>query len=203
MPNINIQVRQKRAYSPQARLVCGNSDYTITFDFDPEWDEYEVKTARFIYNGQIADVVFTGAVCAVPKIINATHCAVGVFAGDLRTTTPAMITCAKSILCSGGSPVEPAPDVYAQIMELLNQGGGEGGPGGYYTPVVAQPTPGSLQMSFTPSAEGMAVVEPVTVQLPAGPVGPTGPAYELTEADKQEMVDAVLVALPDGDEVSY
>ena len=30
-----------------------------------------------------------------------------------------------------------------------------------------------------------------------------GPVYQLTEADKQEMVDAVLAALPDGDEVSY
>ena len=36
-----------------------------------------------------------------------------------------------------------------------------------------------------------------------GPRGEQGPAYELTEADKQELVDAVLAALPNGDEVSY
>jgi len=33
--------------------------------------------------------------------------------------------------------------------------------------------------------------------------GEVGPAYELTDADKQTLVEAVLTALPDGDEVSY
>ena len=121
MPIINIQVRRKKAASPVAHIVCGNSDYKISFNFDEEWDAYERKTARFIYNGQFADVVFTGDVCDVPVIQNATMCAVGVFAGDLRTTTPALITCDKSILCGGGSPAEPSPDVYAQIMALFTE----------------------------------------------------------------------------------
>lgn len=38
---------------------------------------------------------------------------------------------------------------------------------------------------------------------PAGKDGAPGPAYELTEDDKQEMVNLVLAALPNGDEVSY
>lgn len=33
--------------------------------------------------------------------------------------------------------------------------------------------------------------------------GETGPAYQLTVSDKQELVDAILAALPNGDEVSY
>lgn len=36
-----------------------------------------------------------------------------------------------------------------------------------------------------------------------GPKGDTGPAYTLTETDKQEIVQDVLDALPNGDEVSY
>ena len=36
-----------------------------------------------------------------------------------------------------------------------------------------------------------------------GAQGPVGPAYELTEADMAEIVNAVLAAMPDGDEVSY
>lgn len=121
MPIININVRRKKAISPLTHIVCGNKDYQISFNFDSEWDEYEVKTARFIWNGQYADVVFTGNVCDVPVISNAMLCAVGVYAGDLSTTTPAMISCDKSILCGDGLPAEPAPDVYAQIMELLNK----------------------------------------------------------------------------------
>lgn len=123
MSVINIMVRRKKASDPVARIVCGNSGYKISFDFDAEWDAYEVKTARFIWNGKRADVVFSGNVCSVPIITNAYMCAVGVYAGDLCTTTPAKIGCDKSILCSGGLPDDPAPDVYAQIMELLNNGG--------------------------------------------------------------------------------
>lgn len=126
MPIINIEVRQKVAISPLAHLVCGNSDYQIVFQFDEEWAEHTTKTARFIWADQYVDVVFQDDICAVPVIMNTNYCAVGVFAGDLRTTTPALISCDKSILCSKGVPADPPPDVYAQIMDLLNHGGGGG-----------------------------------------------------------------------------
>ena len=38
---------------------------------------------------------------------------------------------------------------------------------------------------------------------PQGPEGPQGPAYTLTPEDTQTIVQAVLAALPNGDEVSY
>ena len=124
MPVINIQVRRKKATNAVSRIVCGNSDYVISFNFDDEWAAHHTKTARFIWNGQYQDVVFTGTTCKVPVLSNTTMVAVGVYAGDLSTTTPALIGCDKSILCGGGLPADPAPDVYAQIMELLNDGGG-------------------------------------------------------------------------------
>jgi hypothetical protein len=125
MPTIQIAVKNKIAASPVEQLVCGNSDYQIEFLFDEEWDSLSVKTARFVWNGQKQDVVFEGNTCPVPVISNATTCLVGVYAGDLRTTTPALVGCRKSVLCEGGLPADPAPDVYAQIMEMLqNMGGG-------------------------------------------------------------------------------
>ena len=130
MMNINISIRRKKASSPASHIVCGNTDYQITFTFDSEWDAYDVKTARFIWNGQYVDVVFTGNVCPVPTIRDATLCMVGVYAGDLHTTTPAYIKCDRSILCGEGSPAAPTEDVYAQIMKLLNNGGPGGGGGG-------------------------------------------------------------------------
>ena len=126
MPIINIRVRRKKAAGPVARIVCGNSDYKISFNFDEEWDAHPVKTARFIWNGQYQDVVFNGNVCDVPVLTNT---AVGVYAGDLRTTTPALIACDKSILCGNGLPADPSPDVYAQIMRLLNNIGPAGAGG--------------------------------------------------------------------------
>lgn len=120
MPIIEISVKNKVAASPKGEIVCGNSDYQIKFAFDDEWAAYDVKTARFSYGGKFVDVIFNGDTCAAPVISGTTVCAVGVFAGDLHTTTPALVSCAKSILCNEGTPADPAPDVYAQIMERLN-----------------------------------------------------------------------------------
>lgn len=126
---LHVTVADKIATYNQrgGKIVCGNSDYQIRFLFDAEWDAHAVKTARFIYNGIVVDKVFEGNTVDVPVIRNAPIAAVGVFAGALQTTTPAFIPCMKSILCSDGLPPDPAPDVYAQIMELLANGGGGGG----------------------------------------------------------------------------
>lgn len=121
MPNINIIVREKIAQAVgDTHIVCGNSDYISVFDFDAEWDAYETKTARFIWNGKYTDVVFTGTKCPVPVITGAFGVLVGVYAGDLHTTTAATVDTEKSILCRNGLPADPPPDVYAQIIAQLN-----------------------------------------------------------------------------------
>lgn len=108
-------------------IVCGNSDYVIEFTFDSEWDDHQIKTARFITASGFSDVVFEGTSVAVPIIQNTTSLTVGVFSGNLKTTTPAVIPCMKSILCGEGVPVDPPPDVYTQLMEKINglEGGAE------------------------------------------------------------------------------
>lgn len=121
MPDINIRVKNKIATADRTIYVCGNSDYVAAFDFDSEWDAYETKTARFSFGGQYTDVVFTGNQCEIPVITNTFSFNVGVFAGDLHTTTSAYISCRKSILCGTGTPAAPTEDVYSQIMELLNR----------------------------------------------------------------------------------
>ena len=118
---INITIRDKLAVvADRTVYVCGNSDYTVHFDFDAEWDAYKTKTARFVYGSKYKDVVFDGNECPVPIIANAYGLNVGVFAGDLHTSTPAYVETERSILCGFGSPADPDPDVYAQIMEKLN-----------------------------------------------------------------------------------
>lgn len=119
---IHISVNDKiAAYRMRdGEIVCGNSDYTIEFAFDSEWDAETTKTARFSYNGVHEDVIFSGNTVSVPVLRNVIALSVGVFAGNLRTTTPAFIPCRRSILCDGGVPAAPGEDVYNQIMELLN-----------------------------------------------------------------------------------
>ena len=108
-------------------IVCGNSDYKIQFTFDGEWNTGAAKTARFVYmNGgsvDYTDVVFTGDTVDVPILSNTRTVRVGVFEGDLHTTTPAVIPCELSIRCGTGAPVDPTPSQYDQIMVLLYTGG--------------------------------------------------------------------------------
>lgn len=124
MKNIEIAVKGRVAWQTNPVVyICGNGDYEVVFSFDPEWDRYETKTARFIHDGVSTDVVFSGNKCTIPKTINATRLEVGVFAGDLYATTRATVRCLKSILCDSGAPADPLPDVYAQLMEMLRNGG--------------------------------------------------------------------------------
>lgn len=118
---IAIQIREKIATClSEISIVCGNSDYIVDFSFDEEWNEHSFKTARFIANGEYTDVVFEGNECSMPIILKARMVSVGVFAGNLSTSTPAILACKPGILDENDIPAPPKEDVYAQIMKILN-----------------------------------------------------------------------------------
>lgn len=121
MKTIKVTVRDKIALASAVEYVCGNSDFVVEFDFDAEWDAHDIKTARFVYNGTYTDVVFSGNQCPVPVISNTAAVKIGVFAGNLQTTTPAYVDAKKSILCENGAPADPPADVYNQIIDLANE----------------------------------------------------------------------------------
>lgn len=123
---INIEVQDKRPTvlgSPV--IVCGNSGYELSFSFDSEWDEEPAKTARFLFvrEGKVRyeDVVFMGTTCQVPVLAGIKEVRVGVFAGNLITSTPAVISCEPSILCGTGAPEDPTPEEYHQLVALVNE----------------------------------------------------------------------------------
>lgn len=101
MKNLRIIVVDKIAtyLHRDGEIVCGNSDYQIVFTFDDEWDDITTKTARFRWGGENHDVKFEGTTCPVPVINDATEVIVGVFADEI-STTPVVIPCKRSILCS-------------------------------------------------------------------------------------------------------
>lgn len=122
---IEIVVRDRIAtYVGRKPIVCENSDYFVHFSFDAEWDEYVVKTAKFILpSGEYIPVVFEGDVCQAPRISKTNILKIGVETGNVRTTTCAVVPCLYSCTCDAGGEIPPpADDVYAQIMELINQG---------------------------------------------------------------------------------
>lgn len=174
MPNIKITVADKRAaLAEDTCIVCGNSDYTVTFIFDEEWADHPAKTARFKYKSKgvnrYTDVVFNGDTCKVPVLVGTHEVRVGVYAGNLQTTTGATIPCERSIRCSSPLHTEPPKDVYDQLMESIESGMLKGEPG-------------------EPGKDGHTPEKGVDYNTPE---------------DKAEMVEMVLAALPNGDEVSY
>lgn len=119
MRKIRVDIKNKIAtYNTRdGVIVCGNKGYTITFTFDEEWNECTTKTARFIWNGRYYDKEFTGDECSVPVINDATNVTVGVYAGDLKTTTPANIPCLISILCGNPKVIEENIKEYRDIAQ--------------------------------------------------------------------------------------
>ena len=119
---IVVQIRDKIATClTDVPVVCGNSDYVVAFDFDAEWDKHRVKTARFKSNCKHEDVVFEDNECPMPPIFNAKIAWVGVFAGDLSTSTPAIVHCKPGILDGEDIPAPPRDDVYTQLVALTEE----------------------------------------------------------------------------------
>lgn len=125
MNHINIKIRKKTAVADAgAVIVCGNSDYTVRFDFDDEWSGTGVKTARFTReNGGYTDVQFEGSEVAVPAISNTRMLYIGCYAGNIMTSTAAPVRAVPCCTDPAGQPEEPTPNVYAQLIERFDRQG--------------------------------------------------------------------------------
>lgn len=134
MRDLHVIVSNKIAtyLNRDGSIVCGNSDYQIVFTFDSEWDAHNEKVARFIWNNGYRDVAFTGDTVTVPVLNNTKQLKVGVYAGELCTTTPAVIDCQLSILCGTTNGMPLTPSQYEEVMERIDEleQNGSGGSGG-------------------------------------------------------------------------
>lgn len=112
-------------YQSREKMVCGNSSYFVRFGFDDEWSTYPIKTAQFRYQEEDGkwvqqNVIFEGTDCPVPVIPYADTVYVGVYAGNITTSTEAAIPCRLSTLSFGSLPEPDDNDVYNQILQILN-----------------------------------------------------------------------------------
>ena len=128
MPTIRVNVRNRVATANgDSRIINGNSDYNIEFDFDAEWADLNNKVGIFAYNDAAAHkwayqtVMFNGNTCAVP-ILRDIHCVyVGVTAGNVRVTTPAKVQCRLSISDYADTEEPPSADIWGQILAKLDE----------------------------------------------------------------------------------
>lgn len=134
---IHISVKGKIATVSEMdfELVGGNSDYKVVFDFDEDWDKHEVKTALFVYGNTPVEKVFSGNVCEGVAVYGATMLLIGVYSGDIATTTPACISGIRQSIkdVAENAHESPTEDVYNQLIEMINSGQikGENGKSAY------------------------------------------------------------------------
>ena len=128
MPEITVKVRDKIAQTEGTpEIVNGNSDYTVTFDFDAAWDGAENLTAhiRYLRNGlpvHDAIPIIDGA-CNLPAVYGTDAVQIGVSGGSIQTTAPAEILCIPCANDFGGTEKQPVRDVYNEIMEVIADAG--------------------------------------------------------------------------------
>ena len=124
---LNITVRNKIATTTDPETVVnGNNDYTVVFDFDSEWDSLSSKTAMFVYGREeqkYKTVTFTGNSCVMPALYNTGYVLIGVFAGDIKTTTAAYVKCLPCIRdndstldAGGGGTIDTGTNDHSQLI---------------------------------------------------------------------------------------
>lgn len=102
-------------------VVCDNSDYTVVWQLDEEWAQFEHRTMQVNYkDGTYERVLFTGDTCALPAIPVPGPVHVGLFAGDIRTTRPARLLAVRSATTDSGEERDPMPNGYAQAIKALD-----------------------------------------------------------------------------------
>lgn len=101
MPEIAIAVNNKIPSSAVRQIVCDNSDYTLRFTFDGQWEDGP-KTVYFVLQGvgALAPAVTDGDVCQMPPIRLSDgvsrQLAVGVQQGQIKTSAVVNFWCYPS-----------------------------------------------------------------------------------------------------------
>lgn len=179
MPEFNFSVTNKVVSRANTNpcYVHGNTDYVVHVSFDEEWTEFVTKTARlrWMANASVAyrDIVFAGSSFELPALYGMEYIEVGFFAGNKHTTTPGVIRCEESILTGNPTEDEPDPDVYAQLLDLIQEGAVKGPPVMYTTddvlPTVMQPYVLSIyDLHPTPSLDKLPSVGDIVLSTENG-----------------------------------
>lgn len=212
-----VKVTGTRAYTTEALdIPQGIVGATVSFDFGPEWAGL-TKNVVFVGVTDKEILNIQDSVYLPPEVVSTPNIIVKVGVvgvdgnkkmviptlwADLGTVKPATpadmgydptLPIWAQLLGMIGDlrnlNTEDKSSLVAAVNEAMQNGGGAGG---YYTPVVTQPTANTMQISFVPSVATMPAVEPVTITLPGSDSGqnPTGGTGWTTE--QIDLLDSLL-----------
>lgn len=111
-----------------AKIICGNSGYTVEFTFDDEWTNYLIKTVRFEWFDTLSgqkrhvDRPYVSGPLAIPTEAtqDCYELLIGAYAGNLLSSTAARVPCERC--CTDGATFHgdtESPDVYAELLDAL------------------------------------------------------------------------------------
>lgn len=204
-------------------ITTGLVGKEVFFEFPDEWASF-AKTVVFTAGDVTKDKLLTGNQTTIPPecLIVGEMLRIGVFATDGTIQTPTIYTKVGRVEPgadpSGDESTDPTPAVWAQLQAMIgdlgnlsteargnlvaaiNEAAKTGGSSSGGGSMSMQVKDGYIQYS---ADEGKTWNNLITLAELTGPAGPTGPAYELTEADKQEIVVDVLSTLPTWNGGSY
>lgn len=166
-------------------VISHNSDYVAEFVFDEEWQD-KVKTVYFVCeDGSNQPVVMSGNSCDVPmmagehrRIFVGVQEGTSVKPGKLKTTRPCCLKVRDSIADYLGEQIpDPTPDVYEQIIAMLNN--------------LTTPTWTAVQNKpFSALGDGLEVDENGVLSVPEGGGGSANAvqyvAQSLTDEQKKQ-----------------
>ena len=197
MPEIVVTVKNKMAVGDGSVIVCNNSDYVVRFALDSEWDALALRTMRIVYDSYThTDIAFSGDTVALPTIIDRTSIGIGLYSGDIHTSTCAMFDCERSVMGQNSHAVAPpSSDVYNEIVEMINDGrlkGDKGSPG-------ADGAPGAKGDKGEPGAKGDKGDPGATPNLTIGSVTTLDAGESATASITGESPDLTLnLGIPKG-----
>lgn len=115
---MDFTINKRIIKSTGEQLIGDNADYEARFTFDSEWDG-QIKTAKFIRGEEYAERILIDNKCTVPvELLKQGILKVGVFSAEMATTS-CEVYIRASIKEKTGVVAEPTPDVYAQIIEMI------------------------------------------------------------------------------------
>lgn len=178
---INVNTVEDEALAAGAVKV-----HFAEFTFDATWDEYTSKVAVFKRGSEERESELENGKCEIPWeiLIERGVMLVGVYGATSEKRRPTLWASPK-VIEPGAQSCEksrdPSPDKWQHVLKTIER----------------------LTYNVTPhiGENGNWYVGDTDTGVKAR--GDDGDDYILTAADKVEVVDSVLAALPDGDEVSY
>ena len=127
MNEITIRIAEKlpTLTGDVTRIVTDNTDYTLSTEYDSDWTDGLKTYFAVLSDGAVLEPIVGENEITLPRLPAGSSgwLYVGVQQGNMITTRPCAIPVLPSIMAELPDPPipPPQPDVYAQIIALINQ----------------------------------------------------------------------------------